>query len=85
MFKVRSIVSERFYENFFGLFHLNIFENLELKIQKTVDQVLLILRSPTLLFHFAVFILNSGIVRLKSWYFAFLHSWKLQVLKFQKR
>ena len=66
MFKVRSIVSERFYENFFGLFHLNIFENLELKIQKTVDQVVLVVRSLTQLFHFAVFILNSGIVRLKS-------------------
>ena len=67
MFKVRSLVSEHFFENFFrSLSSEHFFENLELKIQKTVDQVLLVVRSLTLLFHFAVFILNSGIVRLKS-------------------
>ena len=66
MFKVRSIESERFYENFFGVFHLNIFENVELNIEKTVDQVLLVVRDLAQLFHFAVFILSSGIVRLKS-------------------
>ena len=34
MFKVRPIESERFYDNFFGVFHLNIFENMELKFEK---------------------------------------------------
>ena len=53
-------------QTFFGVFHLNIFENLELKIEKTVDQVLLVVRDLAQLFHFAVFILSSGIVRLKS-------------------
>mgnify|MGYP001378283797 CR=1 FL=1 len=53
-------------KTFFGVFHLNIFENLELKIEKTVDQVLLVVRDLAQLFHFAVFILSSGIVRLKS-------------------
>ena len=66
MFKVRSIESERFYENFFRCLSSEHVENLELKIEKTVDQVLLVVRDLAQLFHFAVFILSSGIVRLKS-------------------
>ena len=66
MFKVRSLVTEHFFENLVrSLASLHFFENLGLKIQKTVHQVLLVVRSLTLLFHFAVFIVKFGIVMLK--------------------